>query len=66
MGTIIKAIALDILSLVISWVITCGFVKLITLCFGIGFTWAIGTGVWLIMRMIYFSFTDIRIKINRE
>ena len=30
-----------------SWAIVCGVVKLITLCFGWHFSWAIGTGVWL-------------------
>lgn len=35
-----------------SWLITCGIVKLITLCFGIDFTWGIGTGVWLILFLI--------------
>lgn len=36
----------------LSWVVTCGFVKLITLCFGIDFTWGIGTGVWLSLFLI--------------
>lgn len=36
----------------ISWLIVCGIVKLITLCFGIAFTWAIGTGVWLCLCLL--------------
>ena len=32
----------------ISWIITCGLVKLITLCFGWTFSWPIATGVWLV------------------
>lgn len=36
----------------ISWLGTCGVVKLITLCFGIDFTWGIGTGVWLILLLL--------------
>ena len=31
-----------------SWIVTCGLVKLITLCFGWKFSWGIATGVWLI------------------
>lgn len=36
----------------ISWLITCGVTKLITLCFGIDFTWGIGTGVWFSLFLI--------------
>lgn len=32
-----------------SWIITCGVIKLITLCFGWEFSWGIATGVWLLM-----------------
>lgn len=41
------AIALYILALEASWLITCGIVKLITLCFGLTFKWSVATGVWL-------------------
>ena len=37
-----------LIALGLSWAITCGLVYLITLCFGWTFTWAIGSGVWLI------------------
>ena len=37
---------------VISWIITCGFVYLITLCFGWTFSWTIATGVWLVMWLL--------------
>lgn len=33
----------------LSWIITCGLVYLVTLCFGWTFKWAIATGIWLIM-----------------
>lgn len=39
----------------ISWIITCGIVKLITMCFGLKFTWLIGTGVWLILCLLRWS-----------
>lgn len=38
--------------LLLSWAITCMFVFLICLCFGVQFTFMIGTGVWLIMCML--------------
>lgn len=33
----------------ISWIGTCGIIKLITLCFGLKFKWSIATGIWLII-----------------
>lgn len=32
-----------------SWLVTCGIIKLITMCFGWTFTWPIATGIWLII-----------------
>lgn len=31
----------------ISWIATCGIIKLITMCFGLEFSWAVATGIWL-------------------
>ena len=36
----------------ISWIITCGIIKLITLCFGWTFSWAIATGIWFVMILL--------------
>lgn len=36
----------------VSYGVVCGLVKLITLCFGLDFSWAIGTGIWLILILI--------------
>lgn len=36
----------------ISWIITCGIIKLITMCFGLEFSWAIATGIWLILCIL--------------
>lgn len=36
----------------ISWIMTCGIIKLITMCFGLGFSWLVATGIWLIMCII--------------
>lgn len=33
----------------LSWILTCGIIKLITLCFGWIFSWKIATGIWLIL-----------------
>lgn len=35
-----------------SWLATCGIFKLITLCFGLEFTWAVATGVWLCLLLL--------------
>ena len=36
----------------VSWIITCGIIKLITMCFGLKFSWAIATGIWLILCIL--------------
>lgn len=36
----------------ISWIITCGIIKLIMICFGLTFSWAIATGIWLILCLL--------------
>ena len=36
----------------LSWLITCGLVYLICLCFGLLFTWPIATGIWLLMILL--------------
>ena len=35
-----------------SWGITCGLVKLITMCFGGDFSWGASTGIWLLFVLI--------------
>ena len=35
-----------------SWIVTCGLIKLITMCFGLEFSWPVATGIWLIMIML--------------
>lgn len=41
-----------LLALGVSWLLTCGIVKLITLCFGLTFSWSIATGIWLILWLV--------------
>ena len=36
----------------ISWIATCGIIKLITVCFGWTFKWSIATGIWLVMCLL--------------
>ena len=36
----------------LNWLLTCGIIYLITLCFGWGFSLAIATGIWLILVLI--------------
>ena len=41
-----------IIALAASWLLTCGMVFVILCCFGLAFTWPIGTGVWLILLLL--------------
>lgn len=41
-----------------SWLITCGLIKLITICFGLAFSWSIATGIWLILLILKSIFSD--------
>lgn len=36
---------------VVSWLLTCGLVYLIMLCFALEFSWWIATGVWLVLLL---------------
>lgn len=45
-------IAIMLLGYGLSWIITCGLVKLITICFGLEFSWKIATGIWLVFVLI--------------
>jgi len=36
----------------LSWIVTCGIIKLICMCFGFHFTWKIATGIWLILAIL--------------
>lgn len=45
-------ILLLVIGYAISWILTCGIIKLITICFGLAFSWAIATGFWLILCLL--------------
>lgn len=36
----------------LSWIVTVGIIKLITLCFGWTFSWVTATGIWLIILIL--------------
>lgn len=52
---ILKIIFVFVLMMVLSWGITCGIVKLITMCFAIRFKWSFATGIWLILFLLNFK-----------
>lgn len=50
--TVIMMIAILIFAYGLSWILICGIIKLITMCFGLTFKWSIATGIWLIMCLL--------------
>jgi hypothetical protein len=42
-------IALDLCG---SWLVTCGIIKLICICFSLTFSWGVATGIWLVMILM--------------
>lgn len=62
MGCLIGLIFLAVL-LGISWLITCGLIWLIALCFKLTFSWAVATGIWLVMCLLNFG---IKITVNKK
>ena len=53
-GGIVAAVVILLLAVCygISYIVTCGIIKLITMCFGLEFSWAIATGIWLIICIL--------------
>lgn len=51
-GKIVGVIGAIIAISALSWIITCGLIKLITLCFGLTFSWSTATGIWLVMALL--------------
>lgn len=51
MGCIL-AVLFIIFVYALSWIVTCGLIKLITLCFGWAFSWAIATGIWIVLVIL--------------
>lgn len=60
-GTVFGVLCAILLYLVVgavSWIITCGIIKLITLCLGWTFAWSWATGIWLIMFLLQSMFKN--------
>ena len=53
-GGAVALVVIGILAFVygLSWIVTCGIIKLITMCFGWTFKWSIATGIWLIICIL--------------
>ena len=52
-GTVaLVVIGILVFSYGLSWIVTCGIIKLITMCFGWTFKWSIATGIWLIICIL--------------
>lgn len=52
MSKVIGVILGIIIAYAIGWILTCWIIKLITMCFGLQFSWAIATGIWLIILVL--------------
>lgn len=48
----LAVIGLVVLLYGISWIATCGIIKLITICFGLTFKWSVATGIWLVICLL--------------
>ena len=51
-GAVLFGIIIFIAIEAISWIITCGIIKLIAMCFGWTFKWSVATGIWLVMEIL--------------
>lgn len=52
MKDIFKVLFIFLAAVSLSWILTCGILKLIALCFNITFSLAIATGIWLILWLL--------------
>lgn len=62
MKTVLKIIGLALLVLACSWAMVSFIYWLITLCFGLEWSLASGTGVWLIMLLVSAMFGTTGVK----
>lgn len=52
MGELFVYIVALAIALALSWGVTVGIIKLITVCFGWGFSLPVATGIWLVLLLI--------------
>lgn len=57
-GTGIGVLSAVVTIYALSWIITCGIIKLITMCFGLTFSWGMATGIWLIWILLKSLFSN--------
>lgn len=57
-GTGIGVLSAVVMIYALSWIVTCGIIKLITMCFGLTFSWGMATGIWLIWIMLKSLFSN--------
>lgn len=57
-GTGIGVLLVLVIAYAFSWIVTCGIIKLITMCFGLTFNWGIATGIWLIYILLKNLFSN--------
>lgn len=57
-GTGIGVLSAVVMIYALSWIITCGIIKLITMCFGLTFSWGVATGIWLIYILLKSLFSN--------
>ena len=56
MNKVLVFISAIVLGYAISWAVIVGVIKLITMCFSIGFSLPIATGIWLILCLLKLVF----------
>lgn len=49
---LVVTIILILFAAALSWAITVGIIKLITMCFGMTFSLLVATGIWLILCLV--------------
>ena len=49
---LVIAIVAAVIVEILSWGVTVGIIKLITLCFGLEFSLLIATGIWLLLTLV--------------
>lgn len=55
----LKYIPLIIMVVLLSWLVTCGLVKILTLCFDFDFSWKMATGVWVGLSIVQSIFSGV-------
>lgn len=49
-GAIVVIVVIALTAL--SWLVTCGVVKVLSMCFSFAYSWKLATGIWLVCLML--------------